>query len=234
MKLNRAALKAEARACMRESRTSPYLTALLYVVALYVINRLTRQLLFPPEYLRLMYSLEHGLVLYVSPYLYTRILYEPLAYFISFLLRVSALMLNVGMTIFCLHAARRAETSPWNLVDGFSQFLRIIWLRIVTGVFVFLWSLLLVIPGIIALYRYQLALYLLLEHPEMRVMDCIRESKRLMTGRKGELFVLDFSFFGWYLLANIPFVSVFVTPYTRTTLACYYAAVVAADESKYY
>ena len=63
----------------------------------------------------------------------------------------------------------------------------------------------------------------------MRVMDCIRESKRLMYGRKGELFILDLSFLGWCLLTIIPFASVYVTPYIQTTRAGYYLAVISID-----
>jgi hypothetical protein len=46
----------------------------------------------------------------------------------------------------------------------------------------------------------------------------------MMQGRKGELFILDLSFFGWYLLAAIPLVSIWVTPYTQLTYAYYYNA----------
>ena len=110
-----------------------------------------------------------------------------------------------------------------------ASFFRLIALYIVESVFVFLWSLLFVIPGIVASYRYRLAIYLMLERPELGVMDCIRESKRLMNGRKGELFVMDLSFIGWTILTIIPFVSIFVTPYMQTTFAAYYLAVVEDD-----
>ena len=107
-------------------------------------------------------------------------------------------------------------------MDGFQHFLKIIGLNIVSGIFVFLWSLLFVIPGIVASYRYRQALYLLLDHPEMGIMECIRESKRLMRGHKAELFVLDLSFIGWALLAIIPFVSVYTLPYAESAYALYY------------
>ena len=67
----------------------------------------------------------------------------------------------------------------------------------------------------------------------MGVMACIRESKRLMAGRKGELFVLDLSFLGWSLLEIIPYVgmavSVYVTPYRGVTMAGFYLAVTGVD-----
>ena len=70
---------------------------------------------------------------------------------------------------------------------------------------VLLWSLLLVIPGIVAAYRYAMADYILYRHPEMGVMDVLRESKRCMQGRKGRLFFLHLSFLGWMLLIIVPF-----------------------------
>lgn len=77
-------------------------------------------------------------------------------------------------------------------------------LSFMSGLFVFLWLLLLIVPGIIASYRYSMAQYLLYTHPEMGVMEALRESKRCMTGRKGRLFCLNISFIGWRLLSVLP------------------------------
>lgn len=230
MSINRAALKAEARNCMRASKASPYLMALLYVLASILISRLMSNLLFPSDMIHYVLNFETGEIgLYISPDYYSRVLREPLAYLISLLLELSETMLGVGAVLFCLRAARRAANSYWNLVDGFAAFFRVLWLYILESVFTFLWSLLFVIPGIVASYRYRLAIYLLLENPGMSALDCIRESKRLMAGRKWELFVLDLSFIGWLLLSLIPFAEVFVMPYIETTRACYYLAVLEYD-----
>ena len=66
------------------------------------------------------------------------------------------------------------QASCWNLFDAFGMFFRVIWLYILEGIFVFLWSLLFIIPG----YNRRatataMALYLLLEHPEMSALQCI-------------------------------------------------------------
>jgi uncharacterized membrane protein len=83
--------------------------------------------------------------------------------------------------------------------------------------------------GIIAIYRYRQAFYLMVENPDYSIIKCIRESKRIMRRRKGELFVLDWSFIGWSLLSAVPilglFVSVYTMPYFETTYANYYIAV---------
>ena len=77
-------------------------------------------------------------------------------------------------------------------------------MSILRSLIVFAWSLLLVVPGIIAAYRYAMADYILYRHPEMGVMEVLRESKERMQGRKGRLFCLQISFIGWMLLTMAP------------------------------
>jgi uncharacterized membrane protein len=143
-------------------------------------------------------------------------------------------VLSTGFSIYALRLCRGEDAKLSNLLDGFGIILRLLGLFIVMYIFTYLWTILLIIPGIIASYRYRLALYLLIEHPEYRIMKCIRESKRLMRGRKGELFVLDLTFIGWSLLTSIPFVgyvvSLYVTPYRTLTYINYYIAVKNLDE----
>lgn len=69
------------------------------------------------------------------------------------------------------------------------------------GMMVFLWSLLFVIPGIIASYRYSMTPYILAENMELSVMEAITESKKMMRGNKFRLFCLELSFIGWDILA---------------------------------
>lgn len=95
------------------------------------------------------------------------------------------------------------EREP-RLDDLFSQFNRIgtgFGMQFFRGFFVFLWSLLFVIPGIIASYRYYMTPFILCENPEMTAREAIRESKELMRGNKWRLFCLELSFIGWELLA---------------------------------
>ena len=104
---------------------------------------------------------------------------------------------------------------------------------------VFLWSLLLVIPGIIAAYRYSMAVYIMLDDPSKSPMQCIRESKEMTRGYKGQLFVLDLSFIGWAILSIIPFVAIYTEPYIATTKANFYRALrgefnVQQQQQQYY
>ena len=91
------------------------------------------------------------------------------------------------------------------LKDIFSQYDRLgtgFGMQFFRGLFTFLWSLLFVIPGIIASYSYYMTPFILCERPDMTSREAIRESKELMRGNKWRLFCLEFSFIGWELLAS--------------------------------
>jgi uncharacterized membrane protein len=121
------------------------------------------------------------------------------------------------------------KTEVGDVFAGFRNILKIVGISFMSGLLVSLWSLLLFIPGIIAAYRYSFALLILMDHPEMGVMDCIRESKRLTNGYKGDLFVTSLSFIGWQLLSSITWglAGIYVTPYMGTTMAGAYRTVLA-------
>lgn len=102
----------------------------------------------------------------------------------------------------------------WNAVG--TMFLR--------NLFIFLWSLLLVIPGIIKAYSYQFVPYLLEDEPNLVYGDILKKSAEMTRGLKMDLFILDLSFFGWYLL-NIPTMGLakyFISPYVQTSKALVY------------
>uniref|UniRef100_UPI000AD4E94B DUF975 family protein n=1 Tax=Clostridium sp. NkU-1 TaxID=1095009 RepID=UPI000AD4E94B len=91
----------------------------------------------------------------------------------------------------------------------------------------FLWALLLIIPGIIAAYRYSQAIFIMVEDPSKGIMQCIRESKEMMVGHKWEYFVLELSFILWQLLGLVTcgLAYIYVYPYMKVTFANYYNAV---------
>lgn len=99
------------------------------------------------------------------------------------------------------------DQQPIAFSDLFSHINRIgtgIVMNLVMSIYIFLWSLLFIIPGIIKSYSYAMTPYILSEHPEMSVGKAITESRRIMDGNKGRLFCLNFSFIGWTLLTTIP------------------------------
>ncbi len=84
---------------------------------------------------------------------------------------------------------------------GFTNdFMRNMVTGLLVNLYIALWSLLFLIPGIIKYYSYSMAFYISLDHPEYSSSQCIDESRRLMDGHKWDLFCLDLSFIGWYIL----------------------------------
>ena len=150
------------------------------------------------------------------------------AYLLNILIQAVLYIVGAGFLIFILNTVKSVGAVYGNLLDGFGLAAKLILLALLEGLFIFLWSLLLIIPGIIAAYRYRMAKFLLLDHPDMDVTDCIRASKQMMTGHKWECFVLDLSFIGWAILAALPYigyaVSVWTIPYINTTYVLYYMA----------
>lgn len=113
------------------------------------------------------------------------------------------------------------------LSDLFSQFGRFgdgFLLNLLSGIYVILWMLLLIIPGIIASYSYSMAPYILLENPGMRPNDAIKASKDLMRGNKWRLFCLHFSFIGWSLLCalTLGIGYLWLHPYEEAAQASFY------------
>ena len=81
-----------------------------------------------------------------------------------------------------------------------------------------------VIPGIIAVYKYSMAPYILMDHPEMTGGEAITASKNLMKGKKWKLFCVEFSFIGWCLLGALTFgiAYIWIGPYMQATMAAFY------------
>lgn len=92
-------------------------------------------------------------------------------------------------------------------------------LSVIKNLYIFLWSLLFIIPGIIKSYAYALAEFIAMENPEMSASDCLRLSQERMDGHKKELFLLDLSFIGWLILCMFTFGIgyLFLAPYMAQT-----------------
>lgn len=145
---------------------------------------------------------------------------------IDALLQLVMSVVSAGFVIFLLNTIRNAGACIGNLLDGFGLFFKVILLNILEALFVSLWSLLFFFPGIIAMYRYRMAIYLLVDHPELSALECIRRSKQMMKGHKWELFLLDLSFIGWIILESLPVIGyaaqIWTVPYISLTRALYY------------
>ena len=108
--------------------------------------------------------------------------------------------------------------------SGFDDFFSAFKVTLLVGLYTFLWSLLFIVPGIIKGYSYSMSLFVLAENKGKSARECIAESKAMMEGRKMELFVLDLSFIGWYLLGSLTcgIAYLYVVPLLNTAHANFY------------
>ncbi|MBR4843026.1 MAG: DUF975 family protein [Bacteroidaceae bacterium] len=92
------------------------------------------------------------------------------------------------------------------------------------NLFIGLWTLLFIVPGIIKSYAYALTPYILIDNPELSPNEARLKSIEMMRGHKGKLFGLDLSFIGWYILCllSLGIGFIWITPYVRTTKAAFY------------
>lgn len=134
--------------------------------------------------------------------------------FFAICIGIAVLVLLWAIIILILGGATTLGYAKYNLnlvddkdpkvKDLFSQYNRIgagFGMQFFRGLFIVLWTLLLVFPGMIARYRYYMTPFILCENPKMKAREAIKESKKLMKGNKWRLFCLEFSFLGWYALA---------------------------------
>ena len=181
MQLDIGAIKAESRSLLRTGEVNPFRMTLFYLLITLVLDMINSGVSYMID------SAGGFTVLSFS--------------FVSILVGLVALVLNAGYYCYCFGILRREKMPYESLFDAFPFAGKVILLSIVEGVFIFLWSMLFVIPGIIAAYRYSFAMLNLCENPELGVMEALNLSKQQTNGYKMQLFLLQLSFIGWYLLA---------------------------------
>lgn len=111
-------------------------------------------------------------------------------------------IIQVGYARFNLELVDRREPSFDALFAYFPCWKTMAAARFLQSLYVLLWSLLLIIPGIIAGYSYAMTEYILAEHPELTAGEAIDCSKQMMSGNRWRLFCMQFSFIGWNLLSK--------------------------------
>lgn len=127
---------------------------------------------------------------------------------VSFLSSIYVLLvagaLELGLTLFFLATFRKRDVQVTDIFLGFEKFGKALGLYLYRSLFIFLWSCLLIIPGIIASFRYSQAFFILADDPEKGIRQCMDESKAMMRGNKLKYFILSLSFIGWGILSSIP------------------------------
>lgn len=133
---------------------------------------------------------------------------------------------NVGFT----YAANRlfvegdGRTTGNAFRDGLGCWGRNVWGMFLVGLFTSLWSLLLIVPGIVKFYAYAMTPYILIDNPELSANQAINLSKKMMKGHKFDLFFLQLSFIGWIFLSIFTFGIglLWLMPYMMTAQAAFY------------
>ena len=118
--------------------------------------------------------------------------------------------------------------------EGFTLYLRALFAAMWQYIFIFLWTLLFVIPGIIKMIAYSQTNYIVAEFKNVPVLEALNISKKITKGHKWNLFILDLSFIPWYLLGYLTLGLAFlwITPYIRMTkINAYHALLKEAVEN---
>ncbi len=217
--MERSVLKMDAKAAMREAVISPYGFTVIFGIILIILSVIQS---FLDIWERILdeangYGDPSQLIAFIASSI--------VFYFIYFIITT---IIQFGYFSFCLKVSNRDTTMSYgDLFSSVRYLLKAIGLTIMIFIFTALWTILLIIPGIIASYRYSQAIFILVEDPSKGILQCIRESKEMMVGHKWEFFVLELSFLLWELMAvfTCGLGYIYVYPYMNVTLANYYNAV---------
>ncbi|MBO5454590.1 MAG: DUF975 family protein [Clostridia bacterium] len=131
---------------------------------------------------------------------------------------------SLSMAIIYLNLAKGVKPRIEDAFSGFNDFWSAFKIYFFIGLFTLLWGLLFIIPGIIKMYSYSMAPYILAENKQMPALEAIRRSKEMMNGHKMDLFELLLSFIGWDLLGVVTFgiAYIWITPYQNATMVNFY------------
>lgn len=150
---------------------------------------------------------------------------EGLSYSLDLISLLLGGVISVGLCRFLLNMATRREEARFEtLFSGFNIYLKTLGLNILITLAVFAGTLLFIIPGIIVSLMFSQAFYILSEDPSKSITKCINESVNLMSGHKLELFYLELTFIGWWLISAITLgiAALWVSPYQKLTEANFY------------
>lgn len=145
---------------------------------------------------------------------------------ISNILSLLALPLSWGLTVSLLRNHREESVDLENLFDGFrgGRYTRVFCALFLVQLFTILWTLLLIIPGIMKAFSYALTPYIIMDEPELTARQAITRSCEIMQGRRWKLFCLYLSFIGWGILSLLTFGIGFLwlVPYMNASIAAFY------------
>lgn len=135
--------------------------------------------------------------------------------------------LMLGLISIYLNLTKNIAPDINNLFDYLKSAIPALLVQLLMSLFIFLWTLLLIVPGIIKAFSYSMAFYILAENPDMSTREVLKASEKMMKGHKMDLFLLELSFIGWGFLCLCTFgiVSLYVYPYMSATTANFYNSI---------
>ena len=136
-------------------------------------------------------------------------------------------VIETGYARFNMELVDRTEAKIESLFTYFYNWKTTAATRFLKTLYTFLWSLLFIIPGIIASYSYAMTGYILAEHPELTASEAIARSKEMMSGNRFRLFCLHLSFIGWAILCafTMGIGNLWLNPYRQASVAAFYREV---------
>ena len=130
----------------------------------------------------------------------------------------------LGYSIFFLSLSRKQEPRLSHLFEGFYHFADALVAYLLMTLFIILWTLLFIIPGVVASLSYSQTFFILADNRQLKGSEALRESRAMMKGNRWKLFCLCWRFFGWFLLGilSMGIGFLWIVPYLATTLAHFY------------
>lgn len=178
------------------------------------------------------YSTGYGLSPALRAFLIGGILYIVIAALVLIALYfILGSIIGVGYARFNLHLVDQESPSFETLFAYFPYWKTAAAARLLQSLYILLWSLLLIIPGILASYSYAMTEFILAECPDLTASEAIARSKALMYGNRWRLFCLQFSFIGWSILCTLTLGigNLWLTPYTHAATAAFYREISASQ-----
>lgn len=144
-------------------------------------------------------------------------------------------IISVGYARFNLDLADRGNPAFETLFGYFSYWKTAAVSKLLQSVYVLLWSLLFIIPGILAAYSYAMTEFILAENPDLTASEAIAQSKEIMHGNRWRLFCLHFSFIGWDILSSLTLGigNLWLRPYKQAANAAFYREISGSGYSTY-
>lgn len=257
MGFNRPEAKYRARLAMRGAYPHPMLVTLVYILLTGVLTYAIMYFVTNPFSLAYLYLVDGENIQDIYRNLFT-VRLVGVYLLMELLITLYQWVMMFGYTAYALGLARRTGPGYRTLLEGFAHLGKALLVSFLTSLFTTLWGLAATLPGVVVIiigsladsyglvflgvllvlcgavvelivsYRYRLATYFLLDNPDMGALASITASKQAMRGHKGELFVMDLSFLGWWVLSafTLGILSLWVSPYCWASEANFYHWVV--------